>query len=187
MGHYRFGLFYYSLRDIKITYNHIKNIQSRAETILKDLAKKNVLTTDICQEIVAAKSLDELDHLVRAISESVKDDWNIEIKNWSSNVKNNNNFFFTFLDSWSNYILRQYAPYKTDSKTTLAERAKALGLEEVTLKILSGDVNRPNLTKFVNKSVEGLESVEKVRDGIQHIIAQIFSKETAVLETISEM
>lgn len=81
----------------------------------------------------------------------------------------------------------QYAPYKTDSKTTLAERAKALGLEDITLQILSGDVNRPNLTKFVNKSVEGLESVEKVRDGVQHIIAQIFSKEITVLETISEM
>lgn len=66
--------FYFSLRDIKITYNHIKNIQSRAEIILKDLAKKNVLTTDICQEIVAAKSLDELDHLVRTISECAKED-----------------------------------------------------------------------------------------------------------------
>lgn len=63
----RFRVF--SLRDIKVTYNHIKNVQSRSETILKDLAKKNVLTDEVRQEIVAAKSLDELDHLVSAISE----------------------------------------------------------------------------------------------------------------------
>lgn len=62
-------LAFFSLRDIKITYNHIKNIQSRTETILKDLAKKNVLTDEIRREIVAAKSLDELDHLVSALSE----------------------------------------------------------------------------------------------------------------------
>lgn len=81
----------------------------------------------------------------------------------------------------------QYAPYKTESKTTLAERAKALGLEDITLKILAGDDSRPSLDAFVNKSVEGLESVEKVKEGIRHIIAQIFSKDIAVLETISEM
>lgn len=62
-------LLFFRLRDIKVTYNHIKNIQSRAETIIKDLAKKNVLTDDVRQDIVAAKSLDELDHLVSAISE----------------------------------------------------------------------------------------------------------------------
>lgn len=64
--------FNFSLRDIKITYNHIKNIQSRTETILKDLAKKNVLTDEIRREIAAAKSLDELDHLVSALSELKK-------------------------------------------------------------------------------------------------------------------
>lgn len=65
-------IFNFSLRDIKITYNHIKNIQSRTETILKDLAKKNVLTDEIRREIAAAKSLDELDHLVSDLSELKK-------------------------------------------------------------------------------------------------------------------
>lgn len=78
--------FIFSLRDIKVSYNHIKNIQSRTETILKDLAKKNILTDQIRQEIVAAKSLDELDHLVSAISKLAPKDWNIRTKkrglNW---------------------------------------------------------------------------------------------------------
>lgn len=69
----------------------------------------------------------------------------------------------------------------------MAERAKALGLGDVALRILAGDANQPNLMSFVQKSVNGLESVEKVQEGIQHIIAQIFSKDIAVLEKISEM
>lgn len=64
-----FFFFIFRLRDIKVTYNHIKNVQSRAETILKDLSKKEVLTDEIRQEVVAAKSLDELDTLVSVISE----------------------------------------------------------------------------------------------------------------------
>lgn len=60
------------LRDIKITYNHIKNIQARTETIVKELAKRNVLTEEIRQEIVAAKSLDELDHLVSASANKIE-------------------------------------------------------------------------------------------------------------------
>lgn len=53
------------MRDIKQTYNHIQNIQSRAQTITRELNKKGVLNDEIKLEIFAAKSLDELDHLVR--------------------------------------------------------------------------------------------------------------------------
>lgn len=52
------------MRDIKITYNHIKNIRARAETIVKDLEKRELLDNEIEGEILAAKSLDALDHLV---------------------------------------------------------------------------------------------------------------------------
>lgn len=52
------------MRDIKITYNHIKNIRARAETIMKDLEKRDLLDDEIEQDILAAKSLDALDHLV---------------------------------------------------------------------------------------------------------------------------
>lgn len=52
------------MRDIKITYNHIKNVRARAETIVKDLEKRELLDSKIEEEIYSAKSLDALDHLV---------------------------------------------------------------------------------------------------------------------------
>lgn len=53
------------MRDIKITYNHIKNIRAKAESCIKDLEKRDLLDDEIEEEILAAKSLDALDHLVR--------------------------------------------------------------------------------------------------------------------------
>lgn len=55
------------MRDIKITYNHIKNIRARAETIIKDLEKRDLLDDEVEEEIFAAKSLDALDHLVSGL------------------------------------------------------------------------------------------------------------------------
>lgn len=52
------------MRNIKITYNHIKNIRARADTIIKDLEKRDLLDDEIEEEILSAKSLDALDHLV---------------------------------------------------------------------------------------------------------------------------
>lgn len=53
------------MRDIKITYNHIKNIRSRAENIVKDLAKRDLIDDQLEKEIMSAKSLDAIDHLVK--------------------------------------------------------------------------------------------------------------------------
>lgn len=53
------------MREIKITYNHIKNIRARADTIIKDLEKRELLDAKIQDEIYSAKSLDALDHLVK--------------------------------------------------------------------------------------------------------------------------
>lgn len=71
MGNFHFSkLIFFSffcvrrMRDIKITYNHIKNIRARAETIIKDLDKREILDPKIEEEICSAKSLDALDHLV---------------------------------------------------------------------------------------------------------------------------
>lgn len=55
------------MRDIKVTYNHIQNIRSRCQTILKDLEKRSILNSEIADEIRSAKSLDELDFLVNPI------------------------------------------------------------------------------------------------------------------------
>lgn len=56
------------MRDIKITYNHVKNIRKRFETIIKDLAKRDLLDDKIEQELSSAKSLDALEHLVSIAS-----------------------------------------------------------------------------------------------------------------------
>lgn len=56
------------MRDIKITYNHVKNIRKRFETIIKDLTKRDLLDGKIEQELSSAKSLDALEHLVRIAS-----------------------------------------------------------------------------------------------------------------------
>lgn len=55
------------MRDIKITYNHIKNIRSRAESIIKDLVKRDLIDDQLEKEILSAKSSDALDHLVKLI------------------------------------------------------------------------------------------------------------------------
>lgn len=55
----------YRLRDIKITYNHVLNVKSKAQTIIKTLEKGDILNDQIRCQIESAKSLDELDHLVR--------------------------------------------------------------------------------------------------------------------------
>lgn len=55
------------MRDIKITYNHIKNIRNRADTIIKDLDKRDLLDGEIEDEILSAQSLDALEHLVSGV------------------------------------------------------------------------------------------------------------------------
>lgn len=52
------------MREIKNSYNHIQNIRARASTVLKDLEKKNQLSDIIKHEILSAKSIDAIDHLV---------------------------------------------------------------------------------------------------------------------------
>lgn len=56
------------MREIKITYNHIKNIRARADTIIKDLNKRDLLDDEIEGEILTATSLDAIDHLVSVIA-----------------------------------------------------------------------------------------------------------------------
>lgn len=132
------------LRDIKITFNHILNIKSRAETIIRNLEKEQKLSDEIHTNLLCAKSLDELDHL--------------------------------------------YAPYKPASKASLAERAKNLGLQSVAEKIFFGNEGKViDLSTFVQSNVEGLETVDKVSDGIKHIISHLISKDTQVLDEIRSL
>lgn len=55
----------------------------------------------------------------------------------------------------------QYAPFKPGHKGTLAERAKALGLETLA----SDYLNKPNqvdLKKYINHSVKGMTRITNI-------------------------
>lgn len=131
------------LRDVKLAYNQILSIKSKADTIIKNLEKEEKLTEDIKQDLLCAKSIDELDHM--------------------------------------------YAPFKPANKGSLADRAKALGLDSFAEGILIGSLPEIDLPELVKPEVEGLETVEKVEEGIKHLMAHNFSKNTAVLEEIRRL
>lgn len=79
----------------------------------------------------------------------------------------------------------QYAPFKTASKSSLFERAKEYGLEEASQNVLNG--RNWGLSELVNENVEGIDTVDKVKDGIKNYISHIFSKDTDVLEKVQDM
>lgn len=152
------------MRDIKITYNHIKNIRAKADTIIRDLSKRNLINEQIEREILSAKSLDALDHLV-AINHIF------------------DNYYCIILVDYH----FQYGPFKTASKSSLFERAKALGLEKAANDILCATKNPIIITQLIDKKTDGIDTLEKVKDGIKNIISYTFSKDTEVLEKVQEM
>ncbi|CAH1264026.1 SRBD1 [Branchiostoma lanceolatum] len=79
-----------------------------------------------------------------------------------------------------------YAPYKVGSKATLAERARQLGLEPAAVGLLSQPhTYRPQ--QLVRPGEEGRQSPEEVDKGVQHIIADIVSKDKETMDTIRAM
>jgi len=72
-----------------------------------------------------------------------------------------------------------YAPFKTGSKTSLAERARALGLGDLAADLLDGviahvDPNFPLIEdKETAKSSKGKDKLEVMEAGLQHIMADI--------------
>lgn len=167
-------MMFFRMREIKITYNHIKNIRSRAETIIKDLEKRDLLDDEVEDEILAAKSLDALDHLVSGFI------FNLFLEIGTKLDKRNILNCFCF-------FLLQYAPFKAASKSSLFERAKALGLEEAANKLLRDPRCSLNFLQFVKRDTDGIDSVDKVKEGVKNIISHIFSKDTDVLDTIQKV
>lgn len=70
---------------------------------------------------------------------------------------------------------------------SLSERAKSLGLLPAAEQILYGRPKKVQMASLVKSDVDGLENVEKVTNGIKHIIAYIISKDTVVLEKIQKL
>lgn len=75
----------------------------------------------------------------------------------------------------------QYAPLKTHS-LSLSERARKLGLAEHAEIALNGGT--VFLHKLCDKSNEELSTPEKVDTHLTHIVADIISKNTRVLDQI---
>lgn len=131
------------LRDIKNTYTEIVDLRKKAEHIVKQLEKEKVLDVEIREELMCAKTNEELDFL--------------------------------------------YAPYKPASKGTLAERAKALGLQQYADCLLYGTPPRVQLSSIVNPSKSDLATEELVLTGICNIIIHNISKNTGVLEELRKL
>lgn len=67
------------------------------------------------------------------------------------------------------------------------ERAKALGLEAAAAQIIHEPHCAVKFSDFVKKDTEGVDNVEKVKEGIKNILSHIFSKDTDVLDAIQNM
>ncbi|XP_055905833.1 S1 RNA-binding domain-containing protein 1 isoform X2 [Eupeodes corollae] len=80
-----------------------------------------------------------------------------------------------------------YAPYKPASKGSLADRAKALGLEEHADRLLFGDLPPVNLDMIVDHKIPDLDSYDKACEGICNIISHNFAKHTGVLEELRRL
>ncbi|KAH8337435.1 hypothetical protein KR059_010013, partial [Drosophila kikkawai] len=131
------------LRDIRNTYTDIVDLRKKAENIVSQLERENVLNADIRDELMCAKTNEELEFL--------------------------------------------YAPYKPASKGTLAERAKALGLEEYADCLLYGSAPKVEIGSIVAPANEGLATEALVISGICNIIIHKISKNTNVLEEIRRL
>ncbi|XP_017082655.1 S1 RNA-binding domain-containing protein 1 isoform X2 [Drosophila eugracilis] len=131
------------LRDIRNTYTEIVDLRKKAEHIVGQLDRENVLNREIREELMCAKTNEELEFL--------------------------------------------YAPYKPASKGTLAERAKALGLEEHADRLLYGSAPKVNLSEIVDPKNEALATEALVMTGICNIIIHNISKNTNVLEEIRRL
>ncbi|XP_068155650.1 S1 RNA-binding domain-containing protein 1 [Drosophila tropicalis] len=131
------------LRDIRNTYTEIVDLRRRAENIVNQLERENVLSTEIREELMCAKSSEELDFL--------------------------------------------YAPYKPANKGTLAERAKALGLQDYADRLLYGTAPKVELASIVDANNEALASEALVQNGICEIIKHNISKNSNVLEELRRL
>ncbi|XP_077193334.1 S1 RNA-binding domain-containing protein 1 isoform X2 [Paroedura picta] len=76
-----------------------------------------------------------------------------------------------------------YGPYKTGSKGTKAQRARQLGLEHAA-NLLIGNPKALNLFSYVKSNVEGLSTIEEVKSGVQHILADMVAKDKDTLDFI---
>ncbi|XP_038075512.1 S1 RNA-binding domain-containing protein 1-like [Patiria miniata] len=79
-----------------------------------------------------------------------------------------------------------FAPYKSGAKTTLAERARKLGLEPA-VEIVLQKPEQFQLQRFVKHGVKGLSTVAEVEKGVHHILIDIIAKDSRVVNKLREL
>ncbi|XP_030854335.1 S1 RNA-binding domain-containing protein 1 [Strongylocentrotus purpuratus] len=89
----------------------------------------------------------------------------------------------SFCNSHSMIELEQlFAPFKAGSKTTLAERARRTGLEPAAEKLLGETAGLFNIQSFIHPDTEGCRTAAEVEKGVQHIIAEVVSKDKTTVD-----
>ncbi|XP_072121096.1 S1 RNA-binding domain-containing protein 1 [Mobula birostris] len=79
-----------------------------------------------------------------------------------------------------------FAPYKSGSTKTKAQKARQLGLEPAA-NLLIECPGRFNLNNYIKSNVEGLSSMTEIATGIQHILADMMSKDRDTLDHIRRL
>lgn len=78
-----------------------------------------------------------------------------------------------------------YSLYKPSaSKRLLAEKARELGLETISIAVLQGQSVAP-LESLVDERREGLRNEQEVRSGVMHIIADVISKDKKIFDKVT--
>jgi len=79
-----------------------------------------------------------------------------------------------------------YAPYKTGSKASLAERARKLGFEPVAEEMLAGRGVK-DLFSMVEKGTKGKENLEEVKTSVQHIMVDLMVHDKDMSDAIRNL
>ncbi|KAM4771437.1 S1 RNA-binding domain-containing protein 1 [Rhinophrynus dorsalis] len=79
-----------------------------------------------------------------------------------------------------------YAPFKTGSKGTKAQRARQLGLEPAAVALIDTP-SQLNLYSYVKNNVEGLSALQDIEMGVQHILADMIAKDKNTLDHIRNL
>nr|XP_003704121.2 PREDICTED: S1 RNA-binding domain-containing protein 1 [Megachile rotundata] len=79
-----------------------------------------------------------------------------------------------------------YSLFKPESKQSLAEKARKLGLGPISDSILHGQP-LPYLSSLIVPDKDGLKTEQQIKDGIIHIIADIINKDKLVFDKVKEL
>lgn len=79
-----------------------------------------------------------------------------------------------------------YSLFKPTSKRSLAEKARELGLGSISDAVLHGHVIPP-LASLIDEQREGLRNEEQVKNGINHIIADVINKDKEIVDKVMSL